>query len=148
MSSSKNPQIYIGGLSRRTRTDDLEKAFGKYGKIRDISIKGKYAFVVSHLARSHLMQEFEDYHHAREAVDRMDGFKLDGEKLSVEPTSKLLLSDTVCRGERQTRSLAERQVLDMWQIWSLVSDSLNLDDMVLLPLPDLVYLILRHAQRD
>lgn len=94
------------------------------------------------------MQEFEDYHHAREAVDRMDGFKLDGEKLSVEPTSKLLLSDTVCRGERQTRSLAERQVLDMWQIWSLVSDSLNLDDMVLLPLPDLVYLILRHAQRD
>lgn len=148
MSSSKNPQVYIGGLSRRTRTDDLEKAFGKYGKIRDISIKGKYAFVVSHFACSHLMQEYEDYHHAREAVDRMDGFKLDGEKLSVEPTSKLLLSITVCRGERQTRSVAERQVLDMWQIWSLVSDSLNLDYMVLLPLPDLVYLILRHAQRD
>ena len=48
-SSSKNPQIYIGGLSRRTRTEDLEKAFNKYGKIRDVSIKGKYAFIVSHL---------------------------------------------------------------------------------------------------
>lgn len=45
-SSSKNPQIYIGGLSRRTRTEDLEKAFNKYGKIRDVSIKGKYAFIV------------------------------------------------------------------------------------------------------
>jgi len=47
MSSSRNPQIYVGGLSRRTRTEDLDRAFGKYGKIRDISIKGKYAFVVS-----------------------------------------------------------------------------------------------------
>jgi len=46
-SSSKNPQVYVGGLSRRTRTEDLEKSFGKYGKIRDISIKGKYAFIVS-----------------------------------------------------------------------------------------------------
>jgi arginine/serine-rich splicing factor 7 len=46
-SSSRNPQIYVGGLSRRTRTEDLEKAFGKYGKIREVSIKGKYAFVVS-----------------------------------------------------------------------------------------------------
>jgi splicing factor, arginine/serine-rich 7 len=45
-SSSKNPQIYVGGISRRTRTDDLEKAFSKYGKIRDVSIKGKYAFIV------------------------------------------------------------------------------------------------------
>ena len=46
-SSSKNPQIYVGGLSRRTRTEDLEKAFSKYGKIRDVSIKGKYAFIVT-----------------------------------------------------------------------------------------------------
>ena len=46
MSSSRNPQIYVGGLSRRTRTEDLDKTFSKYGKIRDISIKGKYAFIV------------------------------------------------------------------------------------------------------
>ncbi|TNV72107.1 hypothetical protein FGO68_gene9071 [Halteria grandinella] len=74
-SSSKNPQVYVGGLSRRTRTEDLEKSFGKYGKIRDISIKGKYAFI-----------EYDDYHGARDAVDRMDGRTLDGEKISVEPT--------------------------------------------------------------
>ncbi len=46
--SSRNPQIYVGGISRRIREDDLEKAFAKYGKIRDISLKGKYAFIVSH----------------------------------------------------------------------------------------------------
>lgn len=52
MSSSKNPQIYVGGLSRRTRQEDLDKAFGKYGKIREISIKGKYAFIVSDILPS------------------------------------------------------------------------------------------------
>lgn len=46
MSSSRNPQIYVGGVGRRTRTEDLEKLFSKYGKIRDLSIKGKYAFIV------------------------------------------------------------------------------------------------------
>jgi RNA recognition motif-containing protein len=51
-SSSKNPQIYVGGLSRRTRTEDLEKAFSKYGKIRDVSIKGKYAFIVTNAYKS------------------------------------------------------------------------------------------------
>lgn len=53
-SSSRNPQIYVGGLSRRTRTEDLEKQFGKYGKIRDISIKGKYAFIVRILPWPHI----------------------------------------------------------------------------------------------
>ncbi len=90
-SSSKNPQIYVGGISRRTRTDDLEKAFSKYGKIRDVSIKGKYAFIVRLSIRLTLIQEYDDYHNAREAVDRMDGKSLDGERLQVEPTSKFLL---------------------------------------------------------
>lgn len=96
-SSSKNPQIYIGGLSRRTRTEDLEKAFNKYGKIRDVSIKGKYAFIVSaityHCHHGVLLQEYDDYHSARDAVERMDGKSLDGEKLQVEPTSKCKINN-------------------------------------------------------
>ena len=44
--SSKNPQIYIGGISRRTRESDLEKMFEKYGKIRNFSFKSRYAFIV------------------------------------------------------------------------------------------------------
>ena len=47
MSSSKNPQIYIGGLSRRTRESDLDDIFRKYGKIRNLSYKSRYAFIVS-----------------------------------------------------------------------------------------------------
>jgi RNA recognition motif-containing protein len=47
---SKNPQIYVGGLSRKTREDDIEKAFEKFGKIRTISFKQKYAFIVSPLS--------------------------------------------------------------------------------------------------
>jgi RNA recognition motif-containing protein len=38
-SSSRNPQIYVGGLGRRTRQEDVERVFEKYGKIRDISFK-------------------------------------------------------------------------------------------------------------
>lgn len=45
-SSQKNPQIYVGGLSRKTRTEDVEKMFEKYGKIRDVSFKSRYAFIV------------------------------------------------------------------------------------------------------
>jgi len=45
--SSKNPQIYVGNLSRKTRQEDLERAFEKYGRIRDIAFKNKYAFIVS-----------------------------------------------------------------------------------------------------
>ena len=52
MSSSKNPQIYIGGLSRRTRESDLEKYFDRYGKIRNLSYKSRYAFIVRHLSKS------------------------------------------------------------------------------------------------
>jgi RNA recognition motif-containing protein len=47
MSSSKNPQLYVGGISRSVRANDIEDAFAKFGKIRDINLKGKYAFVVS-----------------------------------------------------------------------------------------------------
>ena len=48
-SSSKNPQIYVGGLSRKTRIEDVEKTFEKFGKIRDIALKSRYAFIVRRL---------------------------------------------------------------------------------------------------
>lgn len=46
-SSSKNPQIYVGGLSRKTREEDLEKTFEKFGKVKDFIFKSRYAFIVS-----------------------------------------------------------------------------------------------------
>jgi RNA recognition motif-containing protein len=47
MASSKNPQLYVGGITRNVRSGDIEDLFGEFGKIRDINLKGKYAFVVS-----------------------------------------------------------------------------------------------------
>lgn len=47
MSREKNPQLYVGGISRFVRLNELEDIFGEFGKIRDINLKGRYAFVVS-----------------------------------------------------------------------------------------------------
>jgi arginine/serine-rich splicing factor 4/5/6 len=51
--SSKNPEIYVGGISRKTTHQDLDKLFDKYGKIDEIHLKDRYAFV-----------KFVDYHGA------------------------------------------------------------------------------------
>ena len=48
MSSSRNPQIYVGGGGRNIRYDDLRGSFEKFGKIRDIKQYFRYAFIVSY----------------------------------------------------------------------------------------------------
>jgi uncharacterized protein YlbG (UPF0298 family) len=48
----------------------LERSFEKFGKIKDLSFKSRYAFI-----------EYEDYHSARDAVDKMDRRTFLGEKL-------------------------------------------------------------------
>jgi RNA recognition motif-containing protein len=37
----------VGNVGRDIRGDDLEKAFEKYGKIREFAFKSRYAFIVS-----------------------------------------------------------------------------------------------------
>jgi len=81
--SSKNPQIYVAGFSRRTNEDDLEDSFRKYGKIRDVVIKKGYAFI-----------EFDDYRDAEDAVDDMDGRYLDDHKLTVQIAGQKLSRNT------------------------------------------------------
>ena len=44
---SKNPQIYIGGINRDVSTSDIRKKFEEFGNIANLSIKNRYAFVVS-----------------------------------------------------------------------------------------------------
>jgi len=76
-SPTKNVQVYVAGYSRRTSTDDLKDLFRKYGKIRDIVLKERYAFV-----------EFDDNRDAEDAVEEMNGYEFDGRKLVVEPAGK------------------------------------------------------------
>ena len=37
--------VYIGGISDRVRTGDIEDFFHGYGRILDIILKNKYGFV-------------------------------------------------------------------------------------------------------
>ena len=45
--SSKTTQIFVTRLVRDVTEDDLKKAFRKFGKIKEVTIKRGYGFVVS-----------------------------------------------------------------------------------------------------
>ncbi|XXQ38790.1 Zinc knuckle [Plasmodiophora brassicae] len=66
-------RLYIGNVSRRTRTSDIEYLFSKYGRVVDIDLKSDYGFV-----------EFEDVRDAEDAVYELDGYRMDGVRLTVE----------------------------------------------------------------
>jgi len=71
--SDKNTQIYVARFPSRTRNDDLEEAFKKFGKIKDLVMKGQYAFI-----------DYEDAKDAEDAIQEMDNKEFDGVKLIVE----------------------------------------------------------------
>lgn len=105
---SSQSRIYVGHLDQRTRESDLEKFFKGYGRIREITMKSGFAFVVSffllllrflgvclrNLAISTLsptdrekviddgffLQEFEDYRDADDAVHELNGKELLGSR--------------------------------------------------------------------
>jgi len=65
--------VYIGGISDRVRTGDVEDFLKGYGKILDISLKSKYGFI-----------EFEDKYDAEDAVKDLDDKRLCGERVKLE----------------------------------------------------------------
>ncbi|XP_024357964.1 uncharacterized protein [Physcomitrium patens] len=66
-------RLYIGRLSSRTRSQDLEDLFTKYGRVRDVDMKHNFAFV-----------EFLDARDADDARHYTNGKDLDGSRLIVE----------------------------------------------------------------
>jgi arginine/serine-rich splicing factor 4/5/6 len=68
-------KLYIGNLSSRTVYRDLEDAFSKFGRIRSVEMKRRFAFV-----------DFAHKNDAENAIHSMDGKDLDGNKLVVEWT--------------------------------------------------------------
>uniref|UniRef100_A0A7N0TLN8 Uncharacterized protein n=2 Tax=Kalanchoe fedtschenkoi TaxID=63787 RepID=A0A7N0TLN8_KALFE len=66
-------RLYVGHLSSRTRTRDLESIFGRYGRVRDVDMKRDFAFV-----------DFSDHRDADDARYRLDGRELDGSRIIVE----------------------------------------------------------------
>ncbi|XP_010529753.1 PREDICTED: serine/arginine-rich splicing factor RS2Z33-like isoform X1 [Tarenaya hassleriana] len=68
-----NNRLYVGHLSSRTRTRDLERLFSRYGRVRDVDMKRDYAFV-----------EFSDPRDADDARHYLDGRDYDGSRIVVE----------------------------------------------------------------
>ncbi|KAL3521002.1 hypothetical protein ACH5RR_019151 [Cinchona calisaya] len=66
-------RLYVGHLSSRTRSRDLEDLFGRYGRVRDVDMKRDYAFV-----------EFSDPRDADDARYSMNGRDVDGSRIIVE----------------------------------------------------------------
>eukprot|EP00850_Spirogloea_muscicola_P007622 SM000039S14452 [mRNA] locus=s39:192955:195600:+ [translate_table: standard] len=66
-------RLYVGRLSSRTRTRDLEDLFSKYGRLRDVDLKHDFAFV-----------EYSDPRDADDARHYLDGTKFEGNRLAVE----------------------------------------------------------------
>eukprot|EP00287_Rhodomonas_sp_CCMP768_P002711 CAMPEP_0196731722 /NCGR_PEP_ID=MMETSP1091-20130531/11326_1 /TAXON_ID=302021 /ORGANISM="Rhodomonas sp., Strain CCMP768" /LENGTH=76 /DNA_ID=CAMNT_0042074873 /DNA_START=1 /DNA_END=227 /DNA_ORIENTATION=- len=74
----RSNRLYIGHLSSRIRERDLEHEFGRYGRIRDVSIKQGFAFL-----------EYDRSEDADYAIRKMDGVNLEGLRISVEYAKEL-----------------------------------------------------------
>ncbi|KAI3447644.1 hypothetical protein Pfo_004309 [Paulownia fortunei] len=72
-SYGSNTRLYVGHLSSRTRSRDLEHVFSRYGRVRDVDMKRDYAFV-----------EFSDPRDADDARYNLDGRDVDGRRITVE----------------------------------------------------------------
>ena len=66
------PKIFITKLQSYVREKDIEREFGKFGKIRKINLKRGYAFV-----------EFYSKEDAKEAINELDNKKLFGQQERV-----------------------------------------------------------------
>ena len=70
-----NTEIWVGGISRSITDEHLRELFDKFGPIKDIVMKGKYAFV-----------HFREPKDATEAVQAVDGQMFEGAQLTVQKT--------------------------------------------------------------
>ncbi|KAI9099752.1 hypothetical protein DFS34DRAFT_615888 [Phlyctochytrium arcticum] len=71
---SGSAKIYVGHLGARTNPRDLEDIFAKYGVVRNVEIKpAGYGFI-----------EFEDPRDAEDAVNALNGYMFEDQRLLVE----------------------------------------------------------------
>ncbi|KAF5475969.1 hypothetical protein F2P56_007721, partial [Juglans regia] len=66
-------RLYVGRLSSRTRSRDLERLFSRYGRVRDVDMKRDFAFV-----------EFSDPRDADDAQYSLNDRDFDGSRIIVE----------------------------------------------------------------
>ncbi|OVA18229.1 RNA recognition motif domain [Macleaya cordata] len=66
-------RLYVGHLSSRTRSRDLDDLFSRYGRVRDVDLKHDFAFI-----------EFSDPRDADDARYSLHGREFDGSRIIVE----------------------------------------------------------------
>ncbi|XP_015698985.1 serine/arginine-rich splicing factor RS2Z33-like [Oryza brachyantha] len=69
----QNTKLYVGRLSQRTRREDLENLFSRYGRVRHVNLKHDYGFV-----------EFSDPRDANDARRDLNGREFDGSYIIVQ----------------------------------------------------------------
>ena len=79
---SRSTQVYVGELTRSVNPDALRSEFRSFGRIKNFSFKGRYAFI-----------DYEDPKDAEKAVDRMHNERIEDCRLVVEFASKSLICD-------------------------------------------------------
>ncbi|KAJ3073962.1 Radial spoke head protein 3 [Podochytrium sp. JEL0797] len=74
--SDNSAKLYVGRLPRNADKRDLDDLFGKYGRVLSLDVKqGGFAFV-----------EYEDTRDAEDAIQALNNFPFEGERISVEWT--------------------------------------------------------------
>lgn len=93
--------IFVAKLSSRTKSEELEQLFGKFGEVssakvifdRNSGFSKRYGFV-----------EMPNEQEAFEAIDKLNDTELDGSQIVV----KLSVPRTDNKGPRQTRNLQDK----------------------------------------
>ena len=49
-------RLYVGKIPRDVRERDVDKTFRKFGRIREIAMKGNYCFIVCNFLPSNLLK--------------------------------------------------------------------------------------------
>uniref|UniRef100_A0AAF5D7Z7 RRM domain-containing protein n=1 Tax=Strongyloides stercoralis TaxID=6248 RepID=A0AAF5D7Z7_STRER len=75
---SEGSKIYVGNLPDDIREREVEDLFYKYGRIRNIKIRGR------HGGPAFAFVEFVDSRDARDAIQGRDGIRVDGSRIRVE----------------------------------------------------------------
>ena len=94
--------VYLGGISDRVRTGDVEDFFKGYGKILDVALKSKYGdyfYLVSQFLTFFYLAfvEFEDKYDAEDAVKDLDGTKLNGDRVRLEMSKVIFWASKMLR---------------------------------------------------
>ena len=78
----ENIKLFVYGVSSSCPKGLLEKEFNRYGRVSDVFVTGKgYAFIT-----------MESKDEAEDAIDALNGKKVDGQDIKVEMAVRILQS--------------------------------------------------------